>query len=39
MPFRLATALVTVEREGVLDTQVIQLRGQDPTVEVKVQEG
>lgn len=39
MPFRLATALVTVEREGVLDSKVVQLRGQDPTVEVKVQEG
>ena len=39
MPFRQATALVAVEREGILETQVVQLRGQDPTVEIKVQEG
>ncbi|WP_342616844.1 MG2 domain-containing protein [Rhodoferax sp. GW822-FHT02A01] len=39
MPFRFATALLTVEREGVLDTQVVQLNGQDPTVQLKVQEG
>lgn len=39
MPFRFATALVAVEREGILQTQVVQLHGQDPTVELKVQEG
>ncbi|RFO95499.1 alpha-2-macroglobulin [Rhodoferax lacus] len=39
MPFRFATALLTVEREGILDTRVVQLNGQDPTVQVKVQEG
>ena len=39
MPFRLATALVTIEREGVVESRVVQLRGRDPTVEVKVQEG
>ena len=39
MPFRFATALVAVEREGILQTQVVQLNGQDPTVELKVQEG
>jgi hypothetical protein len=39
MPFRFATALLTVEREGVLQTQVVQLNGQDPTVQLKVQEG
>ncbi|WP_238347675.1 Ig-like domain-containing alpha-2-macroglobulin family protein [Comamonas piscis] len=39
MPFREATALVTVEREGVLSSQVITLRGDDPTVSLKVQEG
>jgi len=39
MPFRFATALVAVEREGILETQVVQLNGQDPTVSVKVQEG
>jgi uncharacterized protein YfaS (alpha-2-macroglobulin family) len=39
MPFRFATALVAVEREGIIDTQVVRLNGQDPTVQVKVQEG
>ncbi|MDD2714084.1 MAG: alpha-2-macroglobulin family protein, partial [Simplicispira sp.] len=39
MPFRFATALVSVEREGILQTQVVQLNGQDPTVSLKVQEG
>lgn len=37
MPFRYATALVAVEREGIIDTQVVQLNGQDPTVSLKVQ--
>ena len=37
MPFRFATALIAVEREGILETQVVQLNGQDPTVELKVQ--
>ena len=36
MPFRFATALVSVEREGVIETQVVELNGQDPTVSVKV---
>ncbi len=36
MPFRHATALVAVEREGVLETQVVELNGSDPTVRVKV---
>ena len=31
MPFRFATALVAVEREGIIETQVVQLNGQDPT--------
>ncbi|MBS0390831.1 MAG: alpha-2-macroglobulin [Proteobacteria bacterium] len=39
MPFRQATALVSVEREGVISTRVVQLSGQDPTVEVKIEEG
>ena len=34
MPFRSATALVTVEREGVLSSFVTQLSGTDPVVEV-----
>ena len=38
MPFRFATALLTVEREGIIDTQVVQLNGQDPTVQLKIQE-
>jgi uncharacterized protein YfaS (alpha-2-macroglobulin family) len=36
MPFREATALVAVEREGVIATQVVTLRGDDPTVELKI---
>ncbi|HET7794471.1 MAG TPA: MG2 domain-containing protein [Rhizobacter sp.] len=36
MPFREATALVSVEREGVIATQVVTLRGDDPTVELKI---
>ena len=39
MPFRFATALLTVEREGIIETQVVQLNGQDPTVQLKIQEG
>ncbi len=38
MPFRYATALVTVEREGILSSEVVQLNGQDPTVHLKIQE-
>ncbi|MEO8312149.1 MAG: MG2 domain-containing protein [Caldimonas sp.] len=37
MPFRQATALVAVEREGVIATQVVTLRGDDPTVELKIE--
>ena len=37
MPFRHATALVAVEREGVMETQVVQLDGDNPTVSLKVQ--
>ena len=36
MPFREATALVAVEREGVIETRVVTLRGDDPTIEVKI---
>lgn len=39
MPFREATALVSVEREGIIDTRVVRLRGDDPTVDVKVERG
>ncbi len=34
MPFREATALVTVEREGVLSSFVTELSGKDPVIEV-----
>ncbi|MDB5703755.1 MAG: alpha-2-macroglobulin, partial [Sphingomonas bacterium] len=36
MPFREATALVTVEREGVLASYVTKLSGTDPVIEVKM---
>ncbi len=36
MPFREATALVTVEREGILDTFVRPLSGKEPVVEFPV---
>ncbi|WP_310533554.1 MG2 domain-containing protein [Novosphingobium sp.] len=36
MPYREATALVTVEREGVLSSYVTELSGKDPVVEVKM---
>ncbi len=39
MPFRKATALVTVEREGVIDAFVTELSGSDPVVEVPVGPG
>lgn len=38
MPFREATALVTVEREGVIDSFVTHLSGKDPVVEVPVKD-
>jgi alpha-2-macroglobulin len=34
MPFRKATALVTVEREGVLSSFVTELSGKDPVIKV-----
>lgn len=36
MPFRNATALVTVEREGVLDSFVMPLTGKDPTLRLPI---
>ncbi len=36
MPFREATVLVSVEREGVIDTQVMTLTGDDPTIELPI---
>ena len=34
MPFREATALVTIEREGVLSSFVTQISGKDPVIDV-----
>ncbi|MGH6609440.1 MAG: alpha-2-macroglobulin family protein, partial [Burkholderiaceae bacterium] len=34
MPFRTATALITVEREGVLDTRVVTIDSKSPYIEV-----
>ena len=39
MPFRFSTALVAVEREGIIETEVVQLNGQDPTVSLKIKDG
>ena len=36
MPFREATALVTVEREGILDVFIRKLSGKSPVVEIPV---
>ena len=39
MPFRYATALVAIEREGVIDTMVVQLNGRDPSIQVPIKAG
>ncbi|MSQ68569.1 MAG: alpha-2-macroglobulin [Gammaproteobacteria bacterium] len=36
MPFREATALVTLEREGVLESRVVQLSGKSPVIELPI---
>ena len=36
MPFRSATALVAIERNGILETRTVQLNGRDPTIELPV---
>lgn len=36
MPYREATALVSIEREGIIDMRVVTLRGNDPTVSIKI---
>ena len=36
MPFRAATALVTVEREGVIDARVVSLSGTEPVIELPI---
>ena len=38
MPFRFATALVTIEREGIVSHRIVQLNGQDPTIELKIED-
>lgn len=35
-PFRQATALVAVERNGIIETRTVQLNGRDPTIELSV---
>ena len=35
-PFREATALVSIERDGILDTRLVTLRGSDPTVNLPI---
>jgi uncharacterized protein YfaS (alpha-2-macroglobulin family) len=37
MPFRAATALVAIERDGILATQVVEVRGDDPTIAVRIE--
>jgi uncharacterized protein YfaS (alpha-2-macroglobulin family) len=37
MPFREATALVTVEREGILESWIRRLSGSEPVIEVPIQ--
>ncbi len=36
MPFRSATALVSVEREGIIDSWITTISGKNPTIEVPV---
>ncbi len=38
MPFREATALVTVEREGIVDVSIQKLSGKNPVVEIPVKQ-
>ncbi len=38
MPYRQATALVTLERDGVLDARVMRLSGNAPVIDLKVDE-
>ncbi|QPF73030.1 alpha-2-macroglobulin [Roseateles sp. DAIF2] len=37
MPYREATALVAIEREGIIDSRVVTVRGDDPTIELKIE--
>jgi uncharacterized protein YfaS (alpha-2-macroglobulin family) len=37
MPYREATVLLSIEREGIMDTRVLTVRGDDPTVSLKIE--
>lgn len=37
MPFRRATALVSIEREGVIETRTVEISGQDPSIDLKIE--
>lgn len=37
MPFRSATAWIAIEREGILETKVVQLEGKNPTITLPIQ--
>ena len=39
MPFRKATAWLAIEREGVIETRVVQLSGKTPTIDLKISSG
>ena len=39
MPYRNATALVTIEREGVLDARVVTLSGKAPVLDIPIKPG
>lgn len=39
MPFREATVLVSIEREGIVDSKVMTLTGQDPVIELPIPKG
>ncbi len=36
MPFRNATALIAIERNGIIETRTVELRGSDPTIELPI---
>lgn len=36
MPFREATALLAIEREGIVESRVVTVRGDDPTIHLKI---
>ncbi|MDF0605525.1 MG2 domain-containing protein [Neisseriaceae bacterium TC5R-5] len=37
MPFRQASAWIAIEREGIIETRLVQLSGQNPVIELKVE--